>query len=335
MNLDSLPLRSRAQTRSVSPENPTGAKGGGGRAVEGLGGPAGRELGQGWKVSPYIAVPAGGIATIADLEGPGVIRHIWLTLFPSHWRTTILRFHWDGAEAPSVEVPLGDFFCQGFGEHCDVQSIPIAVNPRGGLNSYWPMPFRRRATVTVENRGDEELPALFYEVTYSLEAVPAEAGYLHSQWRRSAPVAFKEPHVVLDRATGPGHYVGTYLAWGARAEGWWGEGEVKFHVDGDEWPTICGTGTEDYVGGAWGFEGPDGGYATYTGPYLGFPQALAPDGEYRGRFGLYRWHIPDPIRFEQDLRVTVQALGFRTREDGSPRYVPLEDDVASTALWYA
>lgn len=336
LNLCALPVLTGARTRSLGPENPDGAKGGGGRAIDGLGASAARELGQGWKVSPCIAVAAGRRVTIADVEGPGVIRHIWLTLFPQHWSTTVLRFHWDGASDPAIEVPLGDFFCQGFGEHCDVQSIPVAANPRGGLNCYWPMPFRERATVTVENRGAEDVPALFYELTYSLEDVATDVGYLHAQWRRSAPVPFKEPHVVLERVAGPGHYVGTYLAWGARADGWWGEGEVKFYVDGDEeWPTICGTGTEDYVGGAWGFAAPDGEYATYTGPFLGFPQALGPDGAYRGRFGLYRWHVPDPIRFEQDLRVTVQALGYGTREDGSGRYVPLEDDVSSTAFWYS
>ena len=335
MSLSSLPLRTGARTRSLSPENPDGAKGGGGRATDGLGAAASRDLGQGWKVSPCIAVPAGERVTIADLEGPGVITHVWFTLFPSYWRSTVLRCHWDGAAEPAIEVPLGDFFCQGWGEYCHVASLPIAVGSRGGLSSYWPMPFRERATITVENTSADELPSLFYEITYSLEEVDAAAGYLHCAWRRSSTVAHAE-HVVLDGARGPGHFVGTYLAWGAADDGWWGEGELKFFVDGDrEWPTICGTGTEDYVGGAWGFEDGAGGYATYTAPFLGFPQALGPDGRLRGRFGLYRWHIPDPIRFEQDLRVTVQALGFRRRDDGSPRYVPLEDDVASTALWYA
>ena len=127
--------------------------------------------------------------------------------------------------------------------------------------------------------------------------------------------------------------MGTYIAWGVNNSGWWGEGEVKFYLDGDhDFPTICGTGTEDYFGGAWNFEYPPGEYGEFSAPYSGLPQILRPDGLYRSqqRFGLYRWHIMDPIRFQQDLRLTIQALGWRSEG----RYLPLQDDIASTAFWY-
>jgi hypothetical protein len=135
---------------------------------------------------------------------------------------------------------------------------------------------------------------------------------------------------LLDGVRGQGHYVGTYLAWGSNSPGWWGEGELKFYLDGDrEFPTICGTGTEDYFGGAWNFDA--GGYRAFTGPYTGLPQVIRSDGLYRSqmRFGMYRWHIPDPIRFERDLAVTVQGLGWR-----KDRFILLHDDIASVAFWY-
>ena len=160
-----------------------------------------------------------------------------------------------------------------------------------------------------------------------------DTAYLHAQWRRSNPLPYGELHTLPDGVRGQGQYVGTYVAWGCNNTGWWGEGEFKFYLDGDdEYPTICGTGTADYFGGAWAFEYPQGQYATFTTPYLGMPQAIQPDGFQRNqqRFGLYRWHITDTIRFTEDLRVTVQALGWRP--DG--RFLPLQDDIASTSLWY-
>jgi hypothetical protein len=151
-------------------------------------------------------------------------------------------------------------------------------------------------------------------------------------------VPHKEVHTLLDGVEGQGHYVGTYLAWGTHSNGWWGEGEMKFYLDGDtDWPTICGTGTEDYFGGAWGFPDPEEErYETYSTPYLGFPQVIVPDGHRRTqeRFGLYRWHVMDPIRFRRNLRVIIQALGYRSSIGGVKRYRPLQDDIASTAFWY-
>jgi hypothetical protein len=332
VHLGNLARLSSATTWSISAENPTGAKGVGATATEGTGAIHARDLGRGWKISPCIVLEPG-TTTIADIEGPAAITHIWITVDSKHWRSIVLRAYWDGEETPSIEVPLGDFFCNGWNEHCQVSSLPVAVNPKGGFNSYWQMPFREHGRITVENLTGEQIDGFFYQVTFTRTPIPSDAAYLHCQWRRSNPVPYGEVHTLLDGVAGRGHYVGTYLAWGANNSGWWGEGEVKFYLDGDdEYPTICGTGTEDYFGGAWGFIHPDGVYATFTTPYLGMPQALQPDGFMRNqqRFGLYRWHIPDTIRFTEDLRVTIQALGWRS----GGRYLPLQDDIASTCWWY-
>lgn len=269
---------------------------------------------------------------MADITGPGAIQHIWLTCFPSNWRHMIIRMYWDDEQEPSVEVPLGDFFCNGWCERSNVNSMPIAVNPAGGMNSYWLMPFRKQARITVENRMQEAV-VLYYQVDYTLTDVPGDSAYFHAEWRRSNPLNYEEVHTILDGIKGKGHYIGTYLAWQVNNTGWWGEGEIKFFMDGDqEYPTICGTGTEDYFGGAWNFEQPKGEYGVFSTAFLGLHQVIKPDGLYRSqqRFGMYRWHIMDPIRFEDDLRVTIQALGWRSGR----RYLPLQDDIASVALWY-
>ncbi len=174
---------------------------------------------------------------------------------------------------------------------------------------------------------------LYYQIDYTLTDIGEDVGYFHAQWRRNNPLKYKEVYSILDEVEGQGHYVGTYLAWGVNNNGWWGEGEAKFYLDGDdEFPTICTTGTEDYFGGAWNFEYPKGEYGIFSNNFVGLPQVIKPDGLYKSqqRFGMYRWHIMDPIRFEKDIRVTIQALGWR---DGA-RYLPLQDDIASLAYWY-
>jgi len=224
-----------------------------------------------------------------------------------------------------VEVPLGDFFACGHGVRTHVNSLPAAVNPVGGFNCYWPMPFVRSARITIENQGPEEVPGFFYQITYALTEVPAQAGRFHAQYRRSQTTRQDPQHLILDGVRGQGHYVGTYLAWTQMSNGWWGEGEIKFYIDGDtEHPTICGTGTEDYFGGAWGFGG-----QTYSTAFLGYPLKAAEAGEVP-RHGLYRWHVMDPVRFQKDLKVTIQALGWWP----GGKYEPLTDDIASVAYWY-
>jgi len=322
--LGSLPLLSDAETRSISAENPDGARAGGAHAeIEGEH-PASM-LGKGWKVRPCITLEPASTTCLADIEGPGVIQHIWITVDPKAYRDTVLRCYWDGESTPSVEVPLGDFFCNGHALRCDVNSLPIAVNPSGGFNSYWPMPFQSRARITIESQHPEPIRGFFYQITYALTSVPENAATFHAQWRRSLTTREVPEHVIVDGIQGRGHYVGTYLAWEQLSNGWWGEGEIKFFMDGDqEYPTICGTGTEDYFCGAWGFGG-----ETYSTPYLGYPLYRKEAGEIP-KHGLYRWHVMDPIRFKQDLKVTIQALGWWPYG----KFEPLTDDIASVAYWY-
>jgi hypothetical protein len=322
------------RTRSISAENPTGAPGMGGRATEGISQDAARDLGTGWKVSPAVYVGPGDVFEVAAIEGPGNITHIWMTVHRSAWRTLLLRMYWDGDDQAAVEVPLGDFFAQANGEFAQVNSVPIAANPLGGLNSYWPMPFQSGARITVENLATDKV-TLFYQVTYEVGGDVANLAYFHAQWRRSNPVRYLSTHSLLEGIEGHGQYVGTFLAWGTNTSGWWGEGEIKFYLDADdEHPTICGTGTEDYFGGAWGFFNAEStGYDTYSTPYLGMPQVVKPDGfmNSQTRFSLYRWHVADPIHFDERIsKVDIQALGWRA----GGRYLPLQDDISSIAVFY-
>jgi hypothetical protein len=337
MSLGNLSRLSDAQTRSISAENFSGTKGEGGKATEGTGAIPARELGQGWKVSPSIDIEGHKLCTLADIRESGAIQHIWLTVHPQHWRRLVLRIFWDNEPTPSVEVPLGDFFCNGWGVRCNITSIPVAVNPAGGFNSYWEMPFRERALIMLENLSPDKVEGFYYQIDHTLTAVEADRAYFHAQWRRSNPLPYQTVHTILEGIKGKGQYIGTYLAWGVRSNGWWGEGEIKFYLDGDrEWPSICGTGTEDYFGGAWNFEHPKGEYGVFSSPFQGLPQVIKPDGLYQSqqRFGMYRWHVMDPIRFHDDLQVTIQALGWRSTLEGQRRYLPLQDDIASTAFWY-
>ncbi len=284
-------------------------------ATEGTGASPARELGQGWKVSPCINIRAARHVTLADIDGPGAIQHIWLTVHPTAWRTLVLRIYWDGEETPSVEMPLGDFFCNGWGVRCNVTSLPVAVNPAGGFNSYWEMPFRKRARITLENLAPDRDSRLLLPDRLHPDRRARRRGLL------SRAVAAQQPAAVQGRSTpcwtacrgrgttsaptSPG--ASTTTAGGARAR------SSSTWTATATWPTICGTGTEDYFGGAWNFEHPQGQYGVYSTPFLGLPQVIKPDGLYRAqqRFGMYRWHVMDPIRFEQDLRVTIQALGWR------------------------
>jgi hypothetical protein len=324
LGLGSLPLLSDAETRSISAENPDGAKGGGAKEVPDANN-AGSMLGQGWKVRPCITLEPQSTTCLADIQGPGIIQHIWITVHPTAYRDTILRFYWDGEREASIEVPLGDFFCNGHALRYNVNSVPVAVNPSGGFNCYWPMPFRTGARITIENQGTEAIGGFFYQITYALTEVPETAAYFHAQWRRSLTTREYPEHVLVDGVEGKGHYVGTFLAWTQLSNGWWGEGEIKFYMDGDTtFPTICGTGTEDYFCGAWGFGG-----ETYSTPFLGYPLYRKESGE-TPRHGLYRWHVLDPIRFKQDLKVTMQALGWWP----NGKFEPLTDDIASVVYWY-
>ena len=332
MNLNNLSVLDNSISRSISPENFTGEKGQGGRATTGTGEDCARDLGPGWKVSPSVKIQSGQIFELALIEGPGTIEQIWMTP-TGNWRFSILRFYWDDQEYPAVECPVGDFFACGWGKFAPVSSLAVCVNPGSAFNCYWPMPFAKRCRITLENIGDEEM-TLYYQINYSLGEISPQAGYFHAQFRRVNPLPYKTDYTILDGVKGKGRYVGTYMAWGVNNSGWWGEGEIKFFLDGDkEFPTICGTGTEDYFCGSYNFENKETKqYEEFSTAYAGLPQILRPDGVYRSqtRFGMYRWHITDPIRFDEDLRVTIQALGWRNDR----RYLPLQDDISSVAYWY-
>jgi hypothetical protein len=332
MTMGTLSRLSDAQTRSISPENFTGEKGRGGMATEGTGARAARDLGQGWKVSPSVRIDVGETFTLADIDGAGAIQQIWMTP-TGNWRFSILRIYWDDQEQPAVECPVGDFFAMGWGEYAPLSSLAVCVNPGSAFNCYWEMPFRKRCRITVTNIAAEPM-VLYYQVNYTLTEVPEDCAYFHAQFRRVNPLPYKDVYTIVDGIQGKGHYVGTYMAWGVNNRGWWGEGEIKFYMDGDAaYPTICGTGTEDYFCGSYDFENQvTHEYEEFTTPYAGLHQVIRPDRLYRSqmRFGMYRWHITDPVRFEQDLRVTIQALGWRSGR----RYLPLQDDIASVAYWY-
>lgn len=330
------------QSRSINWENRNGEKGKGGMASS--------DLGPSRKGSPCIPkIEAGETVTLGEIQGEGMIQHIWITVTDRTsdrnryvLRDLVLRMYWDDEEFPSVECPLGDFFCCGFGVSYQVNSVPIAVNPTRGFNSYFPMPFRKNARITIENQCDEPIPAFFYQIDYCLTTVPEDAAYFHAQWHRQRITEKAKDYVVLDNIKGKGQYVGTYLALTSLERYWYGEGEMKFYIDGDkDYPTICGTGTEDYFGGAWSFATQQNGQTVenqYCTPYLGYPYYSSHDtflhNDYHNddqmpQRSFYRWHLLDPILFEKDLKVTLQQIGA-----SHGGLFERQDDVATTAYWY-
>ncbi|MCD6284310.1 MAG: DUF2961 domain-containing protein, partial [Anaerolineae bacterium] len=290
MNMGNLSRLSNALTRSLSPENFTGEKGRAGMATEGTGARCARDLGQGWKISPSVRIEAGTTFTLADIEGPGAIQQIWMTPTGT-WRFSILRIYWDDQEQPSVECPVGDFFAMGWGEYAPISSLAVCVNPGSAFNCYWETPFHKRCRITMTNIAEDDM-VLYYQINYTLTDVPEECAYFHAHFRRVNPVPYKDVVTILDGVKGQGQYVGTYMAWGVNNRGWWGEGEIKFYMDGDsKWPTICGTGTEDYFCGSYDFENQvTHEYEEFTTPYAGLHQVIRPDRLYHSqmRFGMYR-----------------------------------------------
>ena len=338
MSLGNLSRLSNAQSRSICGENPTGGKGAGAMAEPKPDGPA-RELGRGWKCSAWRSICPNEVLTLADIEGAGAIQSMWFT--SSVTREIILRIYWDNQEYPSVEVPVCDFFGAPwirFSEHGTagplilLNSLPVVINPNRGMNCFWEMPFRKHCRITVENLSPDQAVPCFHQINYTLTEVPDDCAYFHAQFRRVNPLPYKDVYTILDGVRGKGHYVGTVMGWGINNNNWWGEGEIKFYMDGDgEFPTICGTGTEDYFGGAYNWD-VDGKYTTYSTPFIGMHQVITPDGLYQSqhRHAMYRWHIMDPIRFEKDLKVTIQALGWRS----NGRLCPGQHDISSVAYWY-
>lgn len=341
MNVGNLSRLSDAKSRSISPENFNGAKGRGamadpkvdsGKRNVANAAAAAQDLGKGWKVNPFIDIRPSETITIAEMEGPGAVQHIWMTP-TGNWRFSVLRFYWDDETTPSVEVPTGDFFGMAYNEYAPLNSLVVTVNPGSAFNCYWKMPFRKKCKITIENLNKKEPMRLYYQVDYTLTEIGEDEGYFHAQFRRSNPTQ-GALHTLVDGIKGKGHYVGTYVAWNVNNNAWWGEGEVKFYMDGDtEYPTIAGTGAEDYFCGSYNFENRKlKQYEAFSTAYAGLHQVIRPDGLYYSQqaFGMYRWHIMDPIRFEKDLKITLQDLGWRHDR----RYLAQQSDISSTVFWY-
>lgn len=343
-SLGTLPVLQNIKSRAINAENPTGEKGKGGMASS--------NLGPSRKGSPCLKnIKPNETVVLGEIEGPGCINHIWITVADKTseadcfvLRDLVIRMYWDDEEYPSVESPLGDFFCCGFGRECIVNSMPISVVPNRGLNSYFQMPFHKKAKITLENQHANTIEAFFYQIDYCLyeEKLPDNIGYFHAKWRREKITKLQEDYIIVDNIKGKGQYVGTYIALTTLERYWWGEGEIKFYLDGDnEYPTICGTGTEDYFGGSWSFAKQVNGKTveqTYSTPYLGYPYYADKDDSTHNLYhnddcmpmrGLYRFHIVDPIYFDEELKVTIQQIGV-----GHRGLFERQDDVSSVAYWY-
>ncbi|MFG1950344.1 glycoside hydrolase family 172 protein [Micromonospora sp. NPDC048830] len=322
----------------MTAENPTGKPGSGGRANNGRKGrPCIEPLGRGETV------------TLLDASGPGVVRRIWCTLPPGnadHLRNVIVRMYWDGSGYPSVEVPIGDFFGLAHGQQRPFETACVAMQGGTGFNCWIPMPFHDAARITVTNESATDVAMFFYQIDYTIGDDLTSAGLFHASFRRENPVPLGEDFLILDTTGGPGVFLGVVLGirnlYPHRHE-WWGEGEVKFFLDGEDFPTICGTGTEDYIGSAWGTP-------EIASPFQGAP--LIDDDA--GFYSLYRFHVPDPIYFQSGLRVTIQQLGAGDRpaalkvlgdpallyravgtdEDSDLCLFERSDDYSAVAFWY-
>jgi hypothetical protein len=287
-------------------------------------------------------IPPGGKLVLAEIAGPATINHIWLT-FPEPapgWlglegnadhSELVLRMYWDGAAEPAVESPVGDFFAAGFGRRAEVNSAPVMVEGGDSYNCYWPMPFRKSARIEIENQGTKPLNSFYYQIDYLKEdALPPDAPYFCAQYRQEFPAQSGRDYLICD-IEGRGHYVGTVLSVRARSPMWFGEGDDKFYVDGEKTPGLWGTGTEDYVGNAWGM-------GTGTYPYFGVPILEGEFGMVGYRTSVYRWHLPDPVRFTRSLRVEIEDAGWITKDELKEGvhegFVERNDDFASVAFWY-
>ncbi|MEP0844823.1 MAG: DUF2961 domain-containing protein [Phycisphaerae bacterium] len=277
-------------------------------------------------------IEPGQTLTIADVQGPGIIRHIWFTIAaddPEYGRSLSLRMYWDGAEQPAVETPIGDFFTIGHGRLQPMTSLPVAVSSEGrALNCYWPMPFGRSAKITVTNDSKQyRVGCVYWYVDYEeVDALPADAAYFHAQYRQEYPATMGQDYLILD-AVGRGHYVGTVLSSVARTASWFGEGDDRFFIDGAEEPQLRGTGTEDYFCDAWGFR-------QFNQPFYGVPVW---DGyEVGDRVSAYRWHINDPVHFRKSLKVTIEHKGVMFDQAGKviSGFMERPDLFSSVAFWY-
>lgn len=322
-------LRPGIRSRSISFENPNGAAGGGGFASS--------PLGVGRKGAPARIVAAGATMQIANIDGPGVIRHIWFATYdiPDTMRALVIRAYWDDQSHPSIEAPLGDFFGFAHGHTPPYASAVHSVGQKRALNIWLPMPFRKRARWTITNDLDVAVP-VFFQMDYTLgDELDEHTGYLHAYFRRDLVTRLGIDHELVPLREGVGRYVGAVIGVRPASAAWWGEGEVRIHLDGDEaHPTIVGTGAEDYVCLSWGLQ-------QTTFPYHG-ANLVTKGRTDTGPVSMYRWHLPDPIHWERSIRVTIQQIGIDLGGPATPDSLEgylaclreRQDDWSSCAFWY-
>lgn len=308
------------QSRSISFENPTGAKGAGGMVAS--------PLGVGRKGAPARMIASGETVQLCDIQATGTIRHIWATTFnmPPIFRSVVIRVYWEGQEHPSIEAPLGDFFGFAHGKVVAYQSAVHSVGEAAALNFWLPMPFNKRARITLTNEAPFAVP-FFYQIDYTIgDTHPQNFGRMHVSFHRENPTTLKRDFELLSKRTGRGRLIGSVIGVRTERTQWWGEGEMKAYLDGDtEFPTICGTGSEDYVGLSFGMQ---------QTPF----QYLGCSLNEKGFISMYRWHLPDPIYWMEDIRVTIQQIGHRGTSRSPAEYAnqlyEIEDDWSAATFWY-
>ena len=338
---DLFNLNPRQESRSISFENPTGEPGGGGKASNSLG--VGRKGAPNRTFQPHEEV------TLCDIKGNGTIRHIWMggSIAKLDFnkdddrnkllRSTVIRAYWDGQETPGIECPLGDFMGLAHSKVTSYQSAVHSISKYAGLNFWLPMPFCKSARITLTNESDISL-TLWYQMDYTInDRHPNDVGRLHVCFQRQNPTILTKDFEIMPKRTGKGRYIGAVIGIRTLHPGWWGEGEVKIYKDGDtEFPTICGTGSEDYIGLSWGVQETP---FLYHGCNLDFKSdsvtkvadivTRKPVDMNREYVSMYRWHIPDPINWKKDCRVTIQQIGY-----GETDYYERSDDWSAAAFWY-
>ncbi len=323
------------ESRAATAENVYGEKGKGGMTKKGL------------KGSPAIKdFKKGTTQTIFDIKGPGMIRHIWITVSqynPVNFRNIIMRMYWEHNTIPSVEVPLADFFGMAHGADVFFTSQLISNQPNHGYNCDIPMPFKNHALITVTNESDTDFDWFFYEIDFTLgDKISKNTGRFHASFNRKNPTKYGEDYTIMETEGAKGIFLGCMIGVRPLVSGWWGEGEMKFYLDSDsKYPTICGTGMEDYFGGAWGL-------SAHCTPYRGAPLV---EPEFNS---LYRFHLTDPVYFKNKIKITVQQMGTANitdaknkygdslifmrfehpRRDTNKVYYLRSDDVCSVAYWY-
>ena len=304
-------LNSEVQSRSISFENPTGEPG--------MGGQEASNLGPGRKGAAWRRIEPGETVELANIEGPGTLRHIWMTLGnrePNTFRSMVIRMWWEDQSHPSVESPLGDFFGFAHGKVAPYQSVAHSLGVNAAMNIWLPMPFTDRARVTLTNEAEIGVP-VYYQIDYTInDAHPDDVGRLHVLFARQNPTVEKEDFELLPLREQKGRFLGSVVGVRALTDDWWGEGEIKFFMDGDEeFPTICGTGTEDWVCLSYGLQ---------QTPYWYHGANLA-----EGRWNsFYRWHMPDPIFWQDSCRVTIQQIAWRGG------LAETHDDWSAATFWY-